>query len=81
MTVQAADIVSVHPVDGVVVGGEFRRADPNPTRLFFGPTARALKQGAAYVGVYEILLPFVQIGITDRISVGAGTTADLRRRQ
>jgi hypothetical protein len=73
LEVQAADVVSVHPVDGTVAGGEFRRADPNPTRLFFGPTARSLKQGAAYAGVYEILLPFVQVGITDRISFGAGT--------
>ena len=71
--VQAAEIVSVHPANGRVVAGEFRRADPNPTRLFFGPTARSLKQGAGYVGVYEILLPFVQVGLTDRISFGAGT--------
>jgi len=71
--VQATDIVSVHPVNGRVIAGEFRRADPNPTRLFFGPTARSLKQGAAYAGVYEILLPFVQVGLTDRISFGAGT--------
>jgi hypothetical protein len=71
--VQAAEIVSVQPVNGRVVAGEFRRADPNPTRLFFGPTARSLKQGAGYVGVYEILLPFVQVGLTDRISFGAGT--------
>ena len=71
--VQAAEIVSVQPANGRVVAGEFRRADPNPTRLFFGPTARSLKQGAGYVGVYEILLPFVQVGLTDRISFGAGT--------
>jgi hypothetical protein len=71
--VQSAEIVSVHAVNGRVVAGEFRRADPNPTRLFFGPTARSLKQGAGYVGVYEILLPFVQVGLTDRISFGAGT--------
>jgi hypothetical protein len=71
--VQAAEVLSVHSVNGRVVAGEFRRADPNPTRLFFGPTARSLKQGAGYFGVYEILLPFVQIGVTDRISVGAGT--------
>ena len=71
--VPVAEIVSVRPANGTVVDGEFRRADPNPTRLFFGPTGRSLKQGAAYVGVYEILLPFVQIGITDRISFGAGT--------
>ena len=71
--VQVAEVVSVRPADGRVIDGEFRRADPNPTRLFFGPTARSLKQGAGYVGVYEILLPFVQIGVTDRISFGAGT--------
>ena len=71
--VQTAEIVSVHPANGRVVAGEFRRADPNPTRLFFAPTARSLKQGTGYVGVYEILLPFVQVGITDRISFGAGT--------
>jgi hypothetical protein len=71
--VQAAEIVSVHPANGRVVAGEFRRADPNPTRLFFGPTGRSLTQGAGYVGVYEILLPFVQVGLTDRISFGAGT--------
>jgi hypothetical protein len=71
--VPEAEIVSVHPVKGTLVDGEFRREDPNPTRLFFGPTGRSLKQGHAYVGVYEILLPFVQVGITDRISFGAGT--------
>ena len=71
--VQTAEIVSVHAVSGRVVSGEFRRADPNPTRLFFGPTARSLKQGTGYAGVYEIVLPFVQVGLTDRISFGAGT--------
>jgi hypothetical protein len=73
LEVQAAEIVSVHPVSGTVSGGQFRRADPNPTRLFFGPTARSLKQGTGYAGVYEIILPFVQVGVTDRISFGAGT--------
>ena len=71
--VQAAEVVSIHPANGRVVAGEFRRADPNPTRLFFGPTGRSLKQGTGYAGVYEIVLPFVQVGVTDRISFGAGT--------
>jgi hypothetical protein len=71
--VQVSDIVTVRTAEGRVVDGEFRRADPNPTRLFFGPTGRSLKQGTAYIGVYEILLPFVQVGLTDRISFGAGT--------
>jgi hypothetical protein len=71
--VEAAEVVSVRPVTGRVVSGEFRRADPNPTRLFFGPTGRSLKRGEGYVGVYEILLPFVQVGVTNSLSVGAGT--------
>jgi hypothetical protein len=71
--VRAAEIVSIRPVSGRVVAGEFRRADPNPTRLFFGPTGRSLKRGTGYLGVYEVLLPFVQVGVTDRISLGAGT--------
>ncbi|MEQ1728012.1 MAG: hypothetical protein ABL982_06485 [Vicinamibacterales bacterium] len=73
MQVPTLEVVSLHSVDGDVVGGTFRREDPNPTRLFFGPTGRSLKQGTAYLGVYEIVLPFVQVGLTDRISVGAGT--------
>lgn len=52
---------------------EVMPADPNPTRLFFAPTGRSLKQGEATFGVYEVVMPFVQYGITDRISVGGGT--------
>lgn len=48
-------------------------ADPNPTRLFFAPTGRSLEKGEAYFGVYEVLLPFVQYGVTDRLSIGGGT--------
>jgi hypothetical protein len=48
-------------------------APPNGTRLLFGPTARALPKGQVYFGVYEFLMPFVQIGITDRVSLGGGT--------
>ena len=73
IAVERAQIVSVRAAAGRIVNGEFRPADPNPTRLFFAPTGRSLKRGEGYVGVYEILLPFVQVGVTDRISVGAGT--------
>jgi hypothetical protein len=48
-------------------------AAPNATRLFYGPTARTLPQGQGYVCVYELILPFVQYGVTDRISIGGGT--------
>lgn len=66
-------IVSIERARGDVVAGEFQPSDPNATRLLFAPTGRALRRGDGYVGVYEIYLPFVQVGITDRISIGGGT--------
>jgi len=73
MTVEIITVRSLKPVSGRIVHGQLWREDPNTTRLFFGPTGRSLKKGEAYFGVYEVLLPFVQVGITDRLSIGAGT--------
>lgn len=73
LTVERHDIVSVTTVEGRASGTEFWKDDPNPTRLFFGPTGRPLKRGDVYLGVYEIFIPFVQVGITDRFSIGGGT--------
>lgn len=73
MTVEVSTVRSLSPVHGQIVNGEFWREDPNTTRLFFGPTGRALKKGEVYLGVYEVFLPFVQVGITDRFSIGGGT--------
>jgi len=71
--VARSQVATVAVVAGRVVDGTFWPADPNTTRLLFGPTARALKRGDSYLAVYEISLPFVQVGLTDRISIGAGT--------
>lgn len=73
MTVARADILSLRHVQGTIVDGEFQRADPNATRLFFGPTGRSIPKGRVYVGIYEFLMPFVQVGVTDRLSIGGGT--------
>lgn len=73
VTAQRADIASLEEVTGTVSKGEFMRADRNATRLFFGPTGRTMEKGQVYVGVYEFLMPFVQVGITDRFSIGGGT--------
>ena len=73
LTTARARVVSVRPVVGRMIRGEFRREDPNTTRLAFAPTARAMPRGQAYLGVYGGLAPFVQVGVTDRFSVGAGT--------
>lgn len=68
-----ADIASMTEAAGTLVGQDYRPADPNPTRLFFGPTGRSLKKGESYFGVYELFMPFVQVGVTDRLSLGGGT--------
>jgi hypothetical protein len=73
LTTPRARIVSLRPVVGRMIRGEFRREDPNGTRLAFGPTGRSVPKGQAYLGVYQGLAPFVQVGVTDRFSMGAGT--------
>jgi len=71
--VRRSEIVSLTEATGRLRVGEYRREDVTPTRLFFGPTGRSIRQGEVHVGVYEIFLPFVQVGLTDRLSIGGGT--------
>ena len=66
-------IVSLRPAQGRLHNGEFQPADPNDTRLFYGPTGRALPRGQVYLGMYEFVMPFLQVGVTDRFSIGGGT--------
>ncbi len=73
LEINIKQILSIRRVEGRVVRGAFWKVDTNPTRLFFAPTGRSLRQGEAYAGVYEFGLPFVQVGLTDRISIGGGT--------
>jgi hypothetical protein len=73
VTASRGDIVSLRLVKGRIERGEFMRPDLHRTRLFFAPTARSLDQGEVSFGVFEFVAPFVQAGVTDRISVGGGT--------
>jgi hypothetical protein len=73
MEVDVAQIVSADIARGRMVDQSFWEEDSNPTRLFFSPTGRTLKRGESYIGVYEIIMPFVQVGVTDRFSIGGGT--------
>ncbi len=65
--------MSLRKAEGRLHNGEFQPADPNNTRLFYGPTGRALPRGQVYLGMYEFVMPFLQVGITDRFSIGGGT--------
>jgi hypothetical protein len=73
VTLQRQQIASITPRAGRVVNGEMWPRDPNATRLFFAPTARAIPRGEGYFGVYELFFPFVSYGLTDRFTISAGT--------
>ena len=72
LTVPRDEIADLRIVRGHLVGGEFLPQDSHNTRLMFAPTARSLRRGEGYFGVYYVL-PFVQVGVTDRLSIGGGT--------
>ena len=73
VTARRIDVVSLRRVKGRIEEGEFLRTDLHRSRLFFAPTGRSLDKGQVSVGVFEFLAPFVQVGVTDRFSIGGGT--------
>jgi hypothetical protein len=71
--VRRSQIASMEPLRGEVHDGEVWQEDPHATRLFLGPTARSLRPGEGYVGDFELFVPFVAYGVTDRVTIGAST--------
>jgi hypothetical protein len=72
--VARAQVQSIRPALGQVVGGEFWREDPNRTRLLLlSPTGRTLRQGEGYVSSFWIVLPFVGYGVSDAVTLAGGT--------
>ncbi len=73
VTIPKAQVRRRAPFEGRAAGGRAVRYDPNRTRLLFSPTARPLGSGQGYLSVYELFVPFVAVGLTDRISLAGGT--------
>lgn len=71
--VERAQIRSVRQVRGTTREGDFWPADPNGTRLFFGPTGRSLQAGQGSFGVFELFFPIASYGVSDRFSISGGT--------
>ena len=63
---------SVVSVAGVEEDGRPAFADPNYSRLLFGPTGRPLEKGDGYFSDYELLFPGVAFGVTDNVSLAGG---------
>lgn len=65
-------IVSWRAREGKVTAAGFQEADPNTSRLFFGPTARTLPQGRGYFADYYLFFPVAGGGVTDQLMVSGG---------
>ncbi len=50
------------------------RSTPSQSRLFFAPTADPVGNGNVYFAVYEIVIPFVAVGVTDYVSIAGGVS-------
>ena len=72
LTIERSKIKKIEKTEGTWQKGEFRRYDPNRTRLFFAPTARSLKTGSGYFSVYEIFFPMLSVGVTDFFTLSGG---------
>jgi hypothetical protein len=72
LTLPRAHVRDIRTVRGQLRNGEFWAQDLNETRLFFGPTARTLPRGAAYVSVYMFVLPFAGYGVSDAVTLAGG---------
>lgn len=72
----AAAVVGLTPTPGWAQGPggtSILPLDPNATRLVLIPTARTLPRGVSSLTLLDVFFPIVQVGITDRVSLGAGT--------
>jgi hypothetical protein len=72
MTIPKNQVKVREHLSGRVEGGQYVRPDPNHTRLFFAPTARALKSGQGYFSAYQIFFPFLAVGIADVLTLAGG---------
>lgn len=53
--------------------GEYWFANPNRSRLIFGPSAEMLKRGEGYISDFELFLVGGSYGVTDNFTIGGGT--------
>jgi len=72
MTVPKDQVESIERVLGQTSRNGYVGGDPNYTRLFFAPTARALRLGQGYFSAYQIFFPFLAIGVSDFITLAGG---------
>lgn len=56
----------------IATSGRDWHEDALASKLFLTGTGRSLRRGQLYAGIYQLLVPILHVGVTDRISVGVG---------
>ena len=74
IAVPDAQIARVDLLQGQIHEGEFRRSDPNGTRLLLSSTGRGLKRGQGYFADYYLFFPTLAVGVTNNLSVSGGVS-------
>ena len=66
------NILQIDSIEEYTYEGEFLFPTSHETRYFFGPSAIPLKKGRGYYHNVYVVGNFVNVGITDNISIGGG---------
>lgn len=74
ITLDARRVEGVEYLGGRIVGGEYRRPDPNRSQLFMLPTARPVGSGLAYIADKQLFAPVAAFGVGNMVSVRGGIT-------
>lgn len=72
VTIPIGKIKEIKKLKGQFVEGEYRRFDPNRTRLLFAPTARALESSEGYFSAYEIFFPMITYAPANFMTISFG---------
>lgn len=64
--------IRIRSITPITYQGIFSYENPHKTRYFFGPTAIPLKKGKGYYQNLMLTTNFVNVGLTENISVGGG---------
>lgn len=72
--IQRPNSRSMRPIDlAQFRNGQYWHPNPQPTRYLFGPNALGVRAGTGYYQNAWIFFNNVNYGVSDRVSIGAGT--------
>lgn len=72
--IDLGSVLRERKVRGRFEAGQFYAADPNASRTFFAPTARAVPKGSGYLALHELFFLNGAYGVGSGITLSAGSS-------